>query len=183
MAELPVVRPDVVEYQLHRLICPGCHTSTCGALPDGVRGHFGPRLGAVVALLAGRYRLGVRPIVSLAADLWRLTLSSGMVSKLRRQAAAALEWPWIEVALYVRRHNVNIDETPWREGKKKAYLWAVVTPATSLYRIVHGRTQEAAQRLWGPRYAGVATCDRLKSYWWIGRLQWCWAHTIRTQSL
>jgi transposase len=25
----------------------------------------------------------------------------------------------------------------------------------------------------------VATCDRLKSYWWIGRLQWCWAHLRR----
>jgi transposase len=27
--------------------------------------------------------------------------------------------------------------------------------------------------------AGVATCDRLKSYWWIKRLQWCWAHLRR----
>jgi transposase len=25
----------------------------------------------------------------------------------------------------------------------------------------------------------VATCDRLKSYWWIKRLQWCWAHLRR----
>src|SRR3954452_19498783 len=33
VAELPVVRPYVVEYQLHRLRCPSCHTSTCGALP------------------------------------------------------------------------------------------------------------------------------------------------------
>src|ERR1700720_3119901 len=32
VAELPVVRPDVVEYQLHRLTCPHCHTSTCGRL-------------------------------------------------------------------------------------------------------------------------------------------------------
>src|ERR1700726_4365277 len=51
VAELPVVRPDVVEYQLHRLSCPCCHTSTCGVLPAGVRGHFGPRLEATLALL------------------------------------------------------------------------------------------------------------------------------------
>ena len=25
----------------------------------------------------------------------------------------------------------------------------------------------------------MATCDRLKSYWWIKRLQWCWAHLRR----
>jgi transposase len=38
VAELPVVVPDVVEYQLHRLTCPCCHISTCGTLPPEVKG-------------------------------------------------------------------------------------------------------------------------------------------------
>src|SRR5262249_38312246 len=63
VAELPEVVPDVVEYQLHRLTCPCCHTSTCGALPPDVKGNFGPRLEATLALLAGQYRLGLRPTV------------------------------------------------------------------------------------------------------------------------
>ena len=25
----------------------------------------------------------------------------------------------------------------------------------------------------------MATCDRLKSYWWIKRVPWCWAHLRR----
>src|SRR5207302_4745194 len=49
----------------------------------------------------------------------------------------------------------------------------------ALFRIAPGRTAEIAQRLLGQQYAGVATCDRLKSYWWIKRLQWCWAHLRR----
>jgi transposase len=179
VAELPVVVPDVVEYQLHRLRCPCCHTSTCGALPPGVKGHFGPRLEATLALLAGRYRLGLRPLVDLAADLWGLILSTGMVSKLRVRTAEALELPWVQVALYVRTRNVNIDETTWREGKKGAYLWAAVTQGAALFHIAQGRTAQVAQKLLGPTYAGVATCDRLKSYWWIKRLQWCWAHLRR----
>src|SRR4051794_19729670 len=96
VAELPVVVPEVIEYQLHRLTCPCCHTRTCGTLPPAVQGHFGPRLQAVLALLAGRVRLGLRPVVDLAADLWGLTLSTGMVSKLRGRTAEALEFPWIE---------------------------------------------------------------------------------------
>ena len=179
VAELPVVVPDVVEYQLHRLRCPCCHTSTCGAVPPFVQGHFGPRLEATLALLAGRYRLGLRPVVDLAADLWGLDISTGMVSKLRGRTAEALELPWVQVALYVRGQNVNIDETAWREGKTRAYLWAVVTPQACLFRIAPGRTARVAQQLLGTRYAGVATCDRLKSYWWIERLQWCWAHLRR----
>jgi transposase len=179
VAELPVVRPDVVEYQLHRLVCPCCHTSTCGTLPAGVRGQFGPRLEATLALLAGRHRLGLRPVVALARDLWGLDLSPGMVSKLRGSTAEALLLPWVHVALYVREQNVNIDETPWREGPRRAYLWGVVTPGATLFRIAYGRTRRVAEALLGRGYAGVATCDRLKSYWWIGRLQWCWAHLRR----
>lgn len=179
VAELPVVVPDVVEYQLHRLTCPCCHTSTCGALPPSVKGHFGPRLEATLALLAGQYRLGLRPTVTLAADLWGLDISSGMVSKLRQRTAEALHLGWVQVALYVRNHNVNIDETSWREGNKPAYLWAAVTPLAALFHIAKGRTARIARRLLGQDYAGVATCDRLKSYWWIKRLQWCWAHLRR----
>ena len=179
VAELPVVVPNVVEYQLHRLICPCCHTSTCGTLPPGIKGHFGPRLEATLALLAGRYRLGLRPVVDLAAELWGLDIATGLVSKLRQRTAEALLLPWLQVALYVRQHHVNIDETPWRESKKRAYLWAAVTPLAALFRIASGRTAVIAQQLLGKRYAGVATCDRLKSYWWIERLQWCWAHLRR----
>jgi transposase len=179
VAELPVVRPDVVEYQLHRLICPCCHTSTCGTLPPEVKGQFGPRLQATLALLAGQYRLGVRPVVSLAADLWGLNISTGMVSKLHRHSAEALQVPWVEVAMYVRTQNANVDETTWREDKKRAYLWAVATPLAVLFHIAKERTAQIAQKLLGKQYAGVATCDRLKSYWWIERLQWCWAHLRR----
>jgi transposase len=179
VAELPVVVPEVVEYQLHRLSGPCCHTSTCGTLPSFVQGPFGPRLEATLALLAGQYRLGLRPVVALAADLGGLDISTGMVSKLRTRTADALLWPWKQLARYIRTQDVNIDETPWREKKKRAYLWAAVTPLAAVFRIATGRTAEIAQQLLGKQYAGVATCDRLKSYWWIKRLQWCWAHLRR----
>jgi transposase len=179
VAELPVIRPDVIEYQLHRLVCPCCHTSTCGTLPGGVRGQFGPRLEATLALFAGRHRLGLRPVVDLAWDLWGLNISPGMVSKLRQSTAKALLWPWLQVALHIRNQNVNIDETSWHEGHQRAYLWGVVTTEATLFRIARHRTRQVAEQLLGPEYTGVATCDRLKSYWWIQRLQWCWSHLRR----
>jgi transposase len=69
VAELPPIEPTVVEYRLHRLMCPNCGTKSCGQLPAAVlRGAFGPRLQAVLSLLAGAYRLGKRPIQSLPAE-------------------------------------------------------------------------------------------------------------------
>ena len=68
--------------------------------------------------------------------------------------AEALQLPWVQVALYVRTHNVNIDETPWRESKKRAYLWAAVTPLAALFRIATGRTAQVAQALLGQAVLG-----------------------------
>ena len=48
-----------------------------------------------------------------------------------------------------------------------------------MFHIAQERTAQIAQKLLGKTYASVATCDRLKSYWWIKRLQWCWAHLRR----
>jgi len=52
--ELPVVKPIVTEYQLHRLCCPACGTPTRADVPRGVpSGGFGPRVQAVMALCTG----------------------------------------------------------------------------------------------------------------------------------
>ena len=179
VAEIPVVVAAVVEFQLHRLICPCCRTSTCGKLPPEVKGHFGPRLEATLALLAGQYRLGLRPVAQWAADWLHLNIAPSMVSKLRGRTADALLVPYWQVAIHVRTQNVNIDETFWREAKQRAYLWGVATPQAVLFHIAKGRTAQIAKNLLGAHYTGVATCDRLKSYWWIKRLQWCWAHLRR----
>ena len=78
VAEVPPVQPVVDEYRLHRLACPRCRTSTCATLPPGVpTGAFGPRLRAILSVLAGGYRLGKRPIRQLAFDLLGLTISVG----------------------------------------------------------------------------------------------------------
>ena len=82
--------------------------------------------------------------MDLAADLWGLDISTGMVSKLRGRTAEALELPWVQLALYVRGQNANIDETTWREGKKRAYLWGVVAPLATVFRIAYGRTRQVA---------------------------------------
>src|SRR5829696_8265395 len=83
VAEIPPFQPEVTEYRLHRLDCTQCGTRTCASLPPGVpTGAFGPRLQAVLAVLAGGYRLGKRPIRQLAQDPFGLSISTGMVAKL-----------------------------------------------------------------------------------------------------
>ncbi|WP_422929064.1 DUF6444 domain-containing protein [Singulisphaera sp. PoT] len=88
VAELPKIEPLVDEYRLHRLICLGCGETTCGTLPAGVpAGCFGPYLQAVLAVLAGAYRLSKRQIQQMVRDLFTLwwTPKTGPSVKLLRR--------------------------------------------------------------------------------------------------
>src|SRR3954468_7196990 len=181
VAEVPPVRPVVDEYRLHRLHCPRCRTSTCAALPPGVpTGAFGPRLRAILSVLAGGYRLGKRPIRQLVFDLLGLTISTGMIARLERQGAAELAAPVEELREYVRdAGSAHIDETSWWQGQDKAWLWGAVTKLVTVFTIATSRGAEVAKGLLGTDRRKVVISDRFKSYTWIKRRQFCWAHLDR----
>jgi transposase len=181
VAEVPPIHPVVDEYRLHRLRCPRCRTSTCATLPPGVpTGAFGPRLRAILSVLAGAYRLGKRPIRRLSFDLLGLSISTGMISRLERQAADVLDAPVEELRQYVRdAASAHIDETSWKQRREKAWLWGVVTQLVTVFAIVTSRGADVAKDLLGTDRRKVVISDRFKSYNWIKRRQFCWAHLNR----
>lgn len=183
VAELPPVEPEVHEYRLHRLHCPRCNTGTRGALPDGVpRTAFGPRLHAALGVLTGAYRLSKRQAARLCSDLLGLTISVGMIAKLERATASVLERPVAELAGRVKAAGAaHVDETGWREGGRKAWLWVVVTAAGVVFRIVRSRAGVVAADLLGEEPKAVVISDRFPAYEWIklGSRQVCWAHLRR----
>jgi transposase len=181
VAELPPVLPLVDEYQIHRLACPRCRIRTCGTLPPGVpTGAFGPRLRAVLSVLVGAYRLGKRPVQRLVFDLLGLSISLGMISRLERQGAAELEAPVEELRRHVRdAASAHIDETSWRQGRAKAWLWAAVTDLVTVFTIAHSRGAEVAKAMLGTAAGKVVISDRFKGYLWVKRRQFCWAHLDR----
>jgi transposase len=181
VAEVPPIQPVVDEYRLHRLRCPRCGTSTCATLPPGVpAGAFGPRLRAILSVLAGAYRLGKRPLRQLADDLLGLSISTGMIARLERQAAAELEAPVEGLREYVRNaDSAPIDETSWKQGRDKAWLWVAVTNLVTVFAIATSRGAEVARDLLGSDRRKVVISDRFCSYNWIKRRQFCWAHLNR----
>ena len=183
VAELPRIEPIVDEYRLHRLVCPDCGEKTCGVLPEGVPiGRFGPYLQAMLAMLAGAYRLSKRQIQQVSADMLGLKISTGMISKLERQSAAALEAPYNELATSVHQADaVNIDETSWREDRRKRWLWVTVTRLATVFTIARNRSGEIAVALLGSRDGQVVSSDRFSAYEWImaSWRQVCWSHLRR----
>ncbi len=180
--ELPAVRPEVTEYQLHRLRCPRCGLSTCATLPAGVpRGGQGPRLQAVLALMTGAYRLSKRMAQTFCDDTFGVPICTGQVGALEAETAAATEPAVAELRAYVKEQSANVDETGWRQQQRRGWLWAVVTATGTVFRIALSRAAWVARELVGPSARQVITTDRFPSYSWLPLRQrrLCWAQLVR----
>ncbi len=180
--DVPAIEPTVTEYQLHSLRC-GCGITTKGRLPDGVpHGAFGSHLVALVCWLTGKFRLSKRGVQELLSDLLNTEVSLGAVSKMEREASAALETPFEEAQAYVREQDVaHADETGWRELNQKAWLWVVVTSQVTIFKIALSRGAAVIKNLLGVDFAGILVTDRWSAYTFVTTAcrQLCWAHLLR----
>lgn len=181
VAEIPPIQPTVIEYQVHRLACPGCGVITAGPLPEGVpTGSFGPRLHAMLSLFAAEFRLAKRPVQRLARTGFGLEISLGMIAKLEGQTATVLEPVDAELARAVRLDpRVHIDETPWREAGAKVWLWVGQSDRATHLRISPHRDADTARAILGDDPEKMVQCDRYCAYTWVKKKQWCWAHLRR----
>ena len=181
VVELPPIRPDVTEYRMHTLTCLHCGTATAAEAPPEAAHEYGPSLQASLSLLSVGYRLSKRSVQTLASDLLGLDISTGQICALERETAKALEPVVAKAREYVQEQPVNVDETSWKQGKEKAWLWVAVTRWVTVFSIALSRCRGAFEDLIGPSYRWVVTSDRYSVYG--GRppsqRQVCWAHLQR----
>ena len=114
-------------------------------------------------------------------DVFGLSMSVGAVIGCQRIASAALAAPVEEAKAFVVEEPVKYaDETGWREARRKAWLWTVVTETVTVFMVHSRRTADAAREILG-RAHGVLVSDRHGGYnWWSdAKHQFCWAHLIR----
>src|SRR5690349_1483107 len=183
VTDLPPVQPVVTEYQLHSLVCPACGATTRAALPIGVpAGGFGPRVQASVALCTGAYHLSKRTTQDVMADLFGLPMSLGTIANLEHATVQAVAAPVAEAQRHVRTQSIaHLDETGWREGHARAWLWVAVTAWVTVFVVRLSRGAKVAQTLLGERFCGILVTDRWSAYTWYPTRwrQVCWAHLLR----
>jgi transposase len=178
--EIPAVRPHVTEYRRHRLTCPLCASVTCPELPADATSGYGPRAQAVCALLTGGCRLGKRAVSRVCDDLFGLPIGPAAVCNLQHKTAAALEPIATAAHAHIVGRPANVDETGWREGGKRGWLWVAVTACVTVFLVRLSRGRKVLAELI-PGTAGVLTTDRYPAYDHLtaGQRQVCWAHLRR----
>ena len=76
---------------------------------------------------------------------------------------------------------VNMDETGWRQEKRRVWLWTAVTAEPAVFRIDRRRSGAAVEALLGPGFTGVVGSDCWSAYSHFPAEQraLCWAHLKR----
>lgn len=182
VTDIPPISPEVTEYRLHALECSSCGKVTRAELPPGVSwSAFGARLQSMISMCSGDYKLTKRTIEELMMDFFGVNISLGSVSACEESVSEALEAPVEEACDYVQEQSVvYADETGWKEGNKKAWLWTAATSLVTVFMVHASRGKVGAQALLG-QFAGVLVSDRWSAYniWDVWTRQLCWAHLVR----
>jgi transposase len=135
-----------------------------------------------VALSTGAYHLSKRTTQDVLHDLGGITLSLGTSSHLEHATVQALAAPVAEAQTYVRAQSIaHLDETGWREGRARAWLWVAVTAWVTVFVVRLSRGAKVAEALLGERFCGILVTDRWSAYTWYPT-RWrhvCWAHLLR----
>ncbi len=180
---LPPIRPHVADQRCLDVECPACGKVTAATLPPEVpRGHYDPSVQAMVGFIRGELKQGVRQVSAVMTHLLHVPMSTGMVAKTQDQVSEALATPFDDALAHTQTcDRPNADETSWREDKKKAWLWVVVTSLVTVFLIRASRGAKVAKELLGTSFRGVLTTDRWASYNWVASTmrQLCWSHLKR----
>jgi transposase len=183
IAELARVLVDVTEYLGHARTCSGCGHITWAAIPADIRAHaFGPRFTAVVSAMTGMFHVSKRDDKAMVESFFGVPIALGTVTAAEQEICAALADPYAEAAQAAQDASVNnVDETSWKLGKLKFWLWTAVSRVCTFFVIHPKRGAEALNTLFRQAFEGIVISDRWVVYdrFAVRRRQLCWAHLIR----
>jgi transposase len=182
VTELPPIEAHITEYRCQNAVCPDCGKTTQAELPHEVQGHFGPELTALIAYLTVVCRMPRRVAQELLGQVLGIPLSLGSIQNSWEEASEAVAEPCIELEKQLAHEPVlNSDETGYRTGGEKRWLWALVATSFVFYKIALTRGAEVLVQMLGEVFAGILCSDRCPTYvkYHKGEGQFCWAHFKR----
>ena len=183
VVDLPSLVAPVDEHQSFACTCLDCGAEVVEPIPSEVLcSAFSAAVVGLVGQLTGEYHLTKRAVERFLRALFGIDMSLGAVCDQEQTIARAIAEPVREAHQAAKQAaRAHADETGWRQGKKRAWLWVLVTQVATVFSIDRSRGTPGALKLLGDAFDGVLTTDRWATYGALSiRLrQLCWAHLIR----
>ena len=140
VSELPELKAHITEHRTHALRCP-CGVVTRGTLPAQIASsQFGPKVTAMVAVLAGGFRLSHQNIEGFLADSFAVTIAASSITTLERRVSAAIAAPVAEAKARLQASDaVHCDETSWLQNGSRHWLWILANQRLCILTIEEKR--------------------------------------------
>jgi transposase len=153
-------------YHTHSGYCPSCRkvVESRGEdqppAADLPHAQLGLEALATAAVMRVCYRLPLRQITQLFADLPGLRLSPAAVSKQIQRLGRWLEGQYDRLQLVLRAAGVvHADETGWRIDGKNGYLWTLTNENHTVYHVDRSRSGRVIAGLLGEAFGGTLVSD------------------------
>ena len=187
--DLPVVRPIVRRFDIEVGHCAQCrrrvqgrHALQTSDALGAARVQLGPEVAALVVRMHTQMGTPLAKVTDLLGTRFGLPVTPGGLAHLLHRTARDAAPTYAALWRQVRESDVvTPDETGWRVGALRHWLWVFATPATTVYAILPGRGFDDAVTVLGDDFDGVLVRDGWVVYrcFDTARHQSCLAHLLR----
>jgi transposase len=170
--DIPPVEPVVTQFNVHIADCEHCGQRVQGRHAEQISDalgaaavQLGPRVLGLAAELKHGMGIPYRKIERLFSAGFGLEVSPGGLAR-GGQRLARQSKPTYQQLIQVLRESavVNADETSWKIGGEKAWLWVFTNETATVYTIDPTRGHEVAERILGKTFDGVLGSDCFPAY-------------------
>jgi transposase len=187
--DIPPPQPLIRRFRVHVGACRNCGERVQGRHPlqtsnalGAAASQLGPRAVALAADMNKGLGLPYGKVKSIFASHFGIAVSrGGLCTALQRLARQGQ--PTYDGLIETIRSSavVSPDETGWKVGGHRHWLWAFVTPQITVYAIFKGRGYDEAAAILGYDYAGTLVRDGWAPYrkFTLAEHQTCLAHLLR----
>jgi transposase len=188
--DIAVIQPVTTAFEIHYGECTRCRRRVQGRHSEqtsdaiGAVGatQIGPNAIAVTAHLNKTCGVSYERVAEIFAQVFGLKINRSTLSRALLRLGEKAEPTYENLIEQIRKSAVVYpDETGWRIGGLKAWLWAVTTLTATVYLIERGRGFAEAAKILGEAFAGVIGSDGWAPYrrFTKAQRQTCLAHLLR----
>lgn len=187
--DLPEIRPQTTEFVLQVCECTQCGHRMRGRHPRqtsqavGAAGvQIGPGVISLATFLNKVGGLSYGKIATLLEQMAGFRVARSTLCRALLRTATKSQPIYQELVETMRTSPVVYpDETGWREGGVRAWLWAFTNLRETVYLIARGRGFAEASQILGKEYAGTLVADGWAPYRCFAQAthQTCLAHLLR----
>ena len=183
--DIPVIKPDIIEYRMDRLYCTKCHRLYEPEIPDAFpNATFSLRTMLTVAYFRIGMRMSIENTSAPMSQVFGIHISEGEIQNILSQISDDLGNGGYEELLAAVRNaqSRHMDSTSWRINGNPYNLWTFLTKTEAIFHISRGNGHDVPMEVLG-EHNGTDVHDRHSAFETLAKetgnnQQYCWSHII-----